>query len=69
MRGAIGRNVLVHHLDPPLTIDFQAKLHEVLRRCNVKSAHDARDHHSSRGRRLRCRESQRCLVIVKRVGL
>ena len=31
---------------------FQARLHEVQRRCSVKSAHDARVHHSSRGRRL-----------------
>ena len=49
---AVGRNVLVHHFDPLLTVDFQAMLHEVQGRCNVKSAHDARSHHSSRGRRL-----------------
>ena len=41
----------VHHLDPLFTADFQARLH-VQRRPNVKSARDARDRHSSRGRRL-----------------
>ena len=49
---AIGHNVLVNHLDPLLTVDFQPRIHEVQRWCNVKSAYDARDHDSSRGRRL-----------------
>ena len=49
---AIGRTVFAHHLDPLLTVDFQATLHEVQRRRNVEGAHDARDHHTSRGRRL-----------------
>ena len=46
---AIGHNVLVHHLDPLLSVEFQAGLHEVQRRCNVAGTHDARDHHPSRG--------------------
>ena len=48
----IGHDVLVQDLDTLLTVDLQAKLHEMQRRCNVKSAQDSRDHHSSRDRCL-----------------
>ena len=42
MKGCgIGRIVLVHHFDA-LTVDFQARLHEVQHRCTVKSAHGER---------------------------
>ena len=39
---AIGHEVLVHHLDPLLSIEFHARLHEVQRGRNVAGAHDAR---------------------------
>ena len=66
---AIGHNVLVHHLDPLLSVELQARLHEVQRGRTVASTHDAKDHQPSRGVRLRRRQSQRCLVIVKRIHL
>ena len=62
-------NVLVHHPYPLFTVDFQARLHEVQCPCNVKSAHDARDHHCSRGRRLLRRQSQRCRDFKQNDGV
>ena len=56
-------------LDPLLSVEFQARLHEVQRGRSVAGTHDARDHHPLRGVRLRHRQSQRCLVIVKRADL